>query len=438
MLEKIDLTKVFGAARNRGYDSVELYAESREETDIFLKGRLQETRLNSQSGVSISLSNGERNLHFFTNDISTEGVLSLVEETPSFAFSQTPLENRASSLQLKDQVQHLKTALRKSGANLDDALCPTLSYEGVVRHFEVCNAPDVIVSGHEEKAASQWKFGIRGGNEARIVTDSFARSSIKNFWEEFGETSLVPSLPHSWFNPWPSPMGKLAVIWKPKAFAQLLLPFLRAFEGDLVLKKMSILHQIEKAVPLHFRMQDTPDLKLSQWDHEGSPLSTTTLFAEGTAQTVACDRTVAHRLSIPLTGHARRESFLSPSCIGLWNAHLVPAKEEEALFHQLQRGIGIVDIDILDFNPFSGTIQIRVNDSFLIHHGEEGEALKPIEIETSLLSLLSSMTHFGKEIFRFGCNIKKGTQEILTEVNVPMALSPELDYPGEVSPNHYW
>lgn len=438
MLERVDLPKVFSAAQKKGYLHVELYAESRQETQITLQGRQQDTRLNAQEGLSLSLSNGASLQHYSTNQIDTDSLLSLVnEEPPSFTESSACMELSDSFL-LREKVQKLKTAMKKSGANLDESVAPFLRYQETVRHFEVCQTPDSIETGKEEKAEAHWQFNLHTKESSRAIHDLFARSSIQCFWEDLTESVMVPDLPKSWFNPWPSPRGPLPVLWKPKAFAQIALPFLRAFEGDLVLKKMSLLHQLEKGAPLHFRVEDLPDLSSSRIDHEGSARAKTNLFEGGMAKTVACDKFVAHHFSIPSTGHARRESFLHPSSIALWSTTLIGNREKKMRVEDFSQGICIDEVQVKEFNPFSGRINLEVTDAYLIHHGEEGEALKPVTLQMSLVELLSSMTEFGEEKNRFGCLIKKQGQDILTEVHVPFAFSPELDYPGEVPPSHYW
>lgn len=438
MLDKIDLSRVFNAAHKKGFTRVELYAEEREETEISLRGRLQDTRLNTQTGIALTLSDGEASRVLSTNQVSTKALLDLLDnQMIDFTEAQALPEPQDAHL-LKERVQILKTALRKSAANLDSPKAPELRYEDVVRRFEVSTDPSHIFQGVEESANAFWKFETEAQDQKRVIQDGHSRSSVGRFWESFSENSLVPKLPESWFNPWPSPGGPLPVLWQPKAFAKLLLPFIRAFEGDLVLKKMSFLSRMEEKLPLAFGVDDTPHVDRSHWDHEGSPLTQSTLFSDGVAKTIVCDKEIAELLQTSSTGHGRRESYLNQACVGLWNAHLKSGARQPDFLSKLAQGISIEDIVLEDFNPFSGSIQFQTKDAFLIHHGEAGEALAPARFKTSLLSILASMKEFGEMNECFGYTIRKQGQDVLTEVNVPTAFSPELDYPGEVSPQHYW
>jgi hypothetical protein len=113
-------------------------------------------------------------------------------------------------------------------------------------------------------------------------------------------------------------------------------------------------------------------------------------------------------------------------------------EETEEALAAMDWGLSVQDLEVIRFNPTTGEIRLRLDQVFLVHHGEEGECVEPFELESNLIVLLSKLTVFEREAKTTGLPVAKNHQRFLTELSVPAAVSRPLKIPGQVPLNHYW
>ena len=234
--------------------------------------------------------------------------------------------------------------------------------------------------------------------------------------------------------PWPMPSGNLPVHWSAEAMGKTLLPFIRAFEGDLVLGELSFLNKA--SLPLETALQIAESS--SGTDHEGIAHQPFTFFRKGQPTRLACDESTAKHFEVAPTGHCRRQSYRDKPTVGFWHPVVGSEAAEANLLQRMDRGIHVTDVEVLSFQPATGEIALNLKDCRLVHQGELGEALESTRLDTSLLQLIPSMKAFSQTQATTVMPIRKQKQSFLTQITAPEALSPELMIPGTVPSNQYW
>ena len=443
MLEQVDLDLIFGTAHKRGFIDCEVYAETRFHTEVTVRGRLDQTRCLTTGGVAITLFDGWSTRCLSSSDVSTAAILALLtgERRVYSEANETRNLVPAPFADMKEKVALLTASVRAAWAEEEELGSPSARFDGIVRHFEVVDTKGNRSEGCEEEAACSSSFTTQIAGKPASFTHDFSLPSIDRFFDELRTRNRLAERVRRALRirtPWPAPRGELPVVWSARATAKLCLQFLRAFEGDLVLRNLSFLNETSLPLELAFGLEERAPGGDGRCDHEGSRLRPGSIFRCGRPTALACDNRIAAELSVPTTGHCRRQSFETPSTIGFWSPRLVPSATEPSLLDGLARGLSVHDFDVIRFNPASGEIRLRLSDVFLVHHGEEGEAVAPIEITMELPDLLQRLERFSALEESQGFFIHKGQQRFLTEVTAPASLSRPIAIPGSVPLANYW
>lgn len=307
------------------------------------------------------------------------------------------------------------------------------------RRYQVARGDGDGVSGIEQSAeiVATWNFqGTDGKHEHQWER---ARASIRGLIEEAQSgAGLVNAVKASMQQKtrWPAPRGNVPVLWSARAVAKLQMLFLRAFEGDRVLRGHSFLTDSDLR-DLAFTLEDRPPAAGEAFDHEGSPRRIVTLLRDGRPTALACNRRVAEELEVAPTGHARRQSFESTATVGFWHPHLEGRNKGANLLPSMDHGISVHDFEVVRFDSTSGEAELRLN-AVLVHHGAEGEALEPIVLRVPLLELMASLREFEEARLTTGLAVGKQSQRVFSEVTAGRALSRPLLIPGSVPLHHYW
>lgn len=457
MLERIDIDKVFSAARSRGYTIAEIYAETsyRSTVDIHAvsirgriighhEGKIEDVRLTTTGGIALRLSDGRMTRQLATNTISTRALLQLLgdaaaDSAPREAALQ-PEEFPFGGMQEKVRaLGHVSRAVL--GMEGDGVKLPRFQYRDTVKYFEVVTSSGLTTQGREEavEAAALWALE-KDGKLHHFRHETFADQIEKTLSDFTKRNPFQRRIENSigLLSPWPAPQGNIPVLWSPRALSKLVLQFLRGFEGDLVLGNLSFLTELALPLSLPFSVYDTPDTGRLPCDNEGSPRRKVAVFQEGRPKALACNNSVAEELQVPSTGHCRRESLYAAPTVGFWNPVLHAPQASGDLLLGMDWGISVRDLDVVRFHPTSGDIELKLTEALLVHHGEEGEWIAPVTISVNLLDLLQGLQQFGEHSETTGLQCAKRQQKFITEVSTPAAMSEPLPIPGDVPLNNYW
>lgn len=415
MANRTDLSRLFHLAQGKGLSATEVYAERFYCAVIEHSDRSHETRLLAGQGVCVRGQRGE----VFVEELG--------DETPADLPSPgKPLPAEALST--------LKT-LQRSLGELSLPRPAKWRLISQARSFAVAHEPDASTAESEEAAqvSVEWL-----GADGKIHRDERCRSTLTALLDDLaGPNPFLDSIRRtlSRAEPWPAPRGDCPVHWSQRAVAKICLPFLRAFEGDRVHRSRSFLASISSPLGFSFSVEDAPELK---FDHEGAPTKRTAVFDGDTPRNLFVDQALARLLGVQPNGHCRRDSFRSMATVGFWHPRLEGKRATTGPLGGLNWGLSVRDLEVLDFDLTSGRIRLSLDDTKLIHHGQEGEAIAPILLETNLLDLLRSLSAFSTDSRTTGFHVPKMGQTLPTEISTPSALSERVPIPGQVPLQYYW
>jgi len=407
MLERIEISS-----------DAEIYADTRAETVITLRGKLVETRVEISGGLRMKSKHGDCDEVRLTTDLT-----------------QTPLPNHPQPLS-EENLTQIVTLVRQLFPDHPRLIYRTLRLTLTSHHYEVLCPGGNLQRAVEEKASLETEWGVR--EKEKTVT--FREVSARRNWRELvndlksgqwlSETIALTLRPAP---VWPVPDGDIPIYWSSRAVAKICLPFLRAFEGDSLLDGNSLLVDWPKDIALPFTIEETPATSV---DHEGQLTKPIRLFDGRRPRALLVDKALAGSFAVESTGHARRGTYREKNQVLSWGAEIVAAVDTIATLPDW--GISVRDVDLSEVNSRTGRLSIRLRDARLLHHGTEGEAIEPITLEISLVDLMRSWRAFSKDTETFGQLLSKHAAFHLTELKAPAALSPQVRLQGQVPPEHYW
>jgi predicted Zn-dependent protease len=440
MLERIDIDRIRRTLKDRGFEAWEIYAESRTLTRMTAEDRLIASRSATTTGLSVRVSSAEGHRQFSTYRLDTEGVLAALGEgepsaRPAPIAPPSPLEAMGA------RSQRLNQLIRSTWPDSEGHRLYQLCFDSEIRAFERVGEDGQTSRGSEEWAGATAEWGIERDGKLIAAREELWAAGIDSFldiWHERNPFRARTERLLRQANPWPAPAGDIPLYWSQAAVARLAHLFLRGFEGDLVLENRSFLIELPLPLPLPFSLFETEEQGGPSVDHEGAPRKALALFRDGQPRALACNRRVAEQLSVPSTGHCRRQSFLHPPQVGLWRPAVLGNERVTSPLSQLTWGVGIGDFAVESFDPATGDVTLELTDARLIHQGELGEAIERLRWPTNLMKLLGSFTLMSEATDTFGFPILKKGSRWVTEVSAPSALSPSVSLPGAVPPSHYW
>ncbi len=398
----------------------EIYSEETHSVTVAFLGRADDIRFTTRRGTAVrAVENGIYRQTF--------------SAAPGFPETKPPAELAEAASTL---LQLARSAFAVQNENLQ---APYVSATLTSRRYQVAHGDGEPVSGVEQSAEILATWNFLGNDGKRENQWERARGSIRGLIEEVQSAAgLAPAVKASMHakTRWPAPRGSVPVLWSARAVAKLQMLFLRAFEGDRVLRGHSFLTESDLR-DLAFTLEDRPPAAGEAFDHEGSPRRIVTLLRDGRPTALACNRRVAEELEVTPTGHARRQTFENVATVGFWHPHLEGLHRGPALLPAMDHGISVHDFEVLHFDSASGEIELQLN-AVLVHHGAEGEALEPIALRVALLELMGSLREFEETRLTTGLAVGKQSQRVFSEVTAGRALSRPLLIPGSVPLHHYW
>ena len=407
MLERIEISS-----------DAEIYADTRAQTTITLRGKFVETRIETSGGLRLKSRHGNCDEVRLTSDLT-----------------QTPLPNHPTPLS-EESLTQITNLARQLFPEHPRLVYRTLRLTLTTHHYEVLCPGGDLQRAVEEKACLETEWVVREKDGTRTFRETSARRNWKELVNDLkpgqwlGETIALTLRPPP---VWPVPDGDIPIYWSPRAVAKICLPFLRAFEGDTLLDGRSLLADWPKDVALPFTIEETP---VPAIDHEGQVTRPLVLFDGRRPRALLVDKTLAGTFAVESTGHARRGTYRERNEVLSWGAEIVAAVEAVATLPEW--GLSVRDVELSEVNPRTGRMSLRLRDARLLHHGVEGEAIEPITLEISLLDLMRSWRAFSKDTETFGQMLSKHAVSHLTELKTPGALSPQVRLQGQVPPEHYW
>lgn len=404
-----------------GFTFSRIYIEKSEWCSIDMTPLGENVQCVSGGGISIQSFNGVSYQTFVGNSLSGDVILSSLKgkRMPVGALhTSKPGLNT-----IHENLRKLKAFSKEIGERGF-----SYSFQESRKYFEVADFSGLRGDGNESHVTFKcWRES--GGSHHRVPIFKRDFQSKEALFEKMGEWDESTFV---WDHQgWPAPSGTFSVVWSHNALSKLILCFLRIFEGDLVLRGGSILSKISGKLPFHFALSE--ETLVPSFDHEATERKKMKIFEEGTPKTYICDRRTGERLKCESTGHCRRESFRSNPTVSFWAPQLEPYQTLKDVNSAIQSGIRVDDIEVIHFEPSTGKIIFDFSSAHFIHHGEKGERMAPLLIQSNLLDILATITHFSCTQETVVLEQLKDGQKLKVFLRTPEGLSHSFDLPGSQS-----
>lgn len=327
-----------------------------------------------------------------------------------------------------DRAREIEQTCRRILLDLGNLTEFKARYEETNKFFLFAKSSSGLHEGQENLACFTVEFSAQKGDQTRHFKFKRGRTDFDSLRSDFEKTFMSrENLEKALQQPWPAPKGSLGILWSASCVAKLLLHLLQFYE---FLSQTS-----DSFESLVNQFPQTAFQVIDNWkqgnrvDVEGRP-RTETLLVDG-------GRFVGPFNEL-LPGFSRRHSFRDFPITAPWEPALFGRERDSNVLSQLGNGLSIRELDVLDFQPSTGRISLRISEAALVHQGVEGEFIDSVRWELSLLELLSSFKLFSDSSYPHPLIWYRSGQQLFVEVTTPEALSPALEFPGSVPLSHYW
>lgn len=416
ILDSLDFEAIFCAAKNSHYSNIEICFEKKQFSSFKILDKIESNEFYSTQSTLVRLYKDEEQQDFIIHLPDTKKLIALIENRNPFSEQRTPYPYAKvpppNFLAFKQRTQTFSQMVKNScleSLGIQKTRFSYLETETYLESFSMKN-PELKIF---EETSLEWNTTWRYQDKHHSLR--FTQNNPKKFFDWIKkENPLKEAVEKSRTHKilWPAPKGEINIFWKAQALAPLYLFFARAFEDDLIKNQRSFLASIE-TLTLPFDLKDFRENELTLWSNS---LKQNTLTIQ----------------------HSRRTHVFSPETICLKNPKIISHKSSNNILSNLQKGLLVSEIEVLNFNSKTGDIEILLSEMRLIHQGILGEFLEPVTLETNLMTLLKSLCEFEEKSRSIGFNIQKHQQNFIVEVDCSDAISNEVPIAGTVEQSHYW
>lgn len=233
---------------------------------------------------------------------------------------------------------------------------------------------------------------------ARLDLDRLARESVAEA-VAFLDAQSIPS-------------GKMRILLRPDAAADLMETFSGVFSADAAQKGLSLLCSKEgkQIAASCVNLVDDPLLPNGYasraFDEEGVASRKNTIVTEGRLNTLLHNLKTARKQGVSTTGNAARVSVAGPMTVAPSNFHILPSElSREALYQNAGDALLITDFMGMHSgaNSVSGDFSLGVK-GFLIRNGKIDRPVNQTTVAGNFFELLQSIEYVGNDLeFGVGC-----------------------------------
>jgi hypothetical protein len=385
-INPIDIETLFDAAQRHQIENPELCQEREIRATLRLSDKAEQTIYESFQNTTLTVSKDSRKQQIQLQSVDLSPFLSFIERgelseiTHSFNAPPppNPISFPLSELIVLTRESLLHRTLYKSLA--ESFVGPIQAEITLSHHFFEAHYEKEHFSKEETQAkiTVNWQWQKEGNTSTFTLSES--RHSYAELFQLLKSGELREEIIKSLESPslWPVPEGKHNILWTEKTFAELLLPFLRAFESDSFLENPNYLGSPEAVLPRTLLIEEKPEP--SQVDFEGALRKASPLLAMGKIKGLACTKSTAALMQVNSTGHSRKNFFTDQKIPGFFNLQITGVHSEPDILSSLESGIQADKIQWVKFNPQTFSGEIDILRARLVHQGKLGESLTPFRL----------------------------------------------------------
>jgi PmbA protein len=271
--------------------------------------------------------------------------------------------------------------------------------------YVVFNSNGVQASEDHTDATLSCDVTVKDGDEMNSDYDLTSGRDLKQLDTRVGSRAVARAM---------KTLGKVnietgvyPVVLSPRAVGTMIAASIaRAINAEVVQQGMSFLGEKLRTsiAPSHFTLVDNPRMETgsralsTSFDGEGFPTSRKMLVNAGVLETFLHNSYTAGKGKVNNTGNAIRSGYSSLPRIGVFNLHVLPARDHVVPDAQLLEGIktGIYFDQTYDSpNMATGDFSGMISSGFLIENGEITDPLSQAAFGVNLLTLFQAIELYG-------------------------------------------
>lgn len=427
MIPLEDIKAALRAARERGGEFADIFAERRRSTVIYCEdNRIERVSSGLDAGVGIRVIKGDSTAYAFTNDFSREGLLEAARivshAMEGKAVDQAiDLRRRVPTVELKveerpDQVVVERKVAAVELANrvargVDKRVHQVaVSYGDVVQEVLIANSEGVLVE--DERVRTRLAVNAIASEGALIQTGYEALGGHCGFElisaEEAVERLALQAARRAvlMLGARPAPAGRMPVVLAGEAGGTMIHEACgHGLEADHIQKGLSVYAgRVGQKVASEL-VTVIDDATLPQrygsfrFDDEGMPGQKKVLIERGVLLGFMYDYLTARREGRPSTGNGRRESYHYRPIPRMTNTYIAAGNEDpEKIIRDVAYGLLVKKMGGGQVNTVTGDFVFDVSEGYLIQQGEVGPAVRGATLTGNGPEVLGRIERIGNDL----------------------------------------
>lgn len=454
----IDCERLLKRSLANGGDFAELYFEQRKGTSIICEAhKIEKFLITDESGIALRVVMGNRSAHAYTNDASSlnelaDTVASAVKSggfSGSISLTKRPISSVV--LMKVDPVtvdpQEKIALVQKAEAvawDMDSTVIQVkVMYGDGSRKVFIANSKGFIA----EDSRDSLIFVVQGivARDSLMETGYEPVGGTRGFEllketppEEIAQRAIRRAL--NTIKARRAPAGTMPVVLSSEAGGTMVHEAIgHGLEADLAGEGLSVYsgkigQQVASRAISVIDDGTIQGLRGSMGcDDEGSPTERTILVEKGVLKGFMTDLITAHKLGLPLTGNARRESYRHRPIPRMSNTMIEPGSlNPDDIIKKAHKGIFVKKMGGGQVNTVTGDFVFNVSEGYLIEKGKVGEPIRGATLIGNGPKILGSITLVGNDLgYGIGTCGKDGQGVPVADAQ-PTLLIPEITVGGEI------
>ncbi|MFL6139615.1 MAG: TldD/PmbA family protein [Frankiaceae bacterium] len=398
MLDESDVRDVLAAALASGGDWAEIYAERRDSTAIHLEDhRIEQLTSNRLQGAGVRVVKGTQSAYAHTNVLRRAALLdaakaaaagiagdrpvSVADLTRTEPAVRHPARLAPHQVGKADKVAIARRCEEAAWAEGTEVRQVSVSYADVAQRVLIANSLGQLAD--TTRIRTRLAASVVAARDGLVQTGFEGPGASKGL-EHFDEHppegigALAAQRALRLLDSVPMPAGQMTVVLSAGGGGVLFHEACgHGLEADAIGKDNSVYSRTrgERVGSELFSGVDDPTLPGAwgsyEFDDEGTPARSATLFDHGDQVGVLSDRISAHRIGARSTGHGRRQSYAHLPQPRMANSLVLPGSDDPAaIIADVTDGLYCVELGGGEVKSATGDFVFGVNEGYLIERGE--------------------------------------------------------------------
>jgi TldD protein len=425
MLDRDLVADVLGAARRRGGDFAEVFAEERSSTSIRLDdAKVEELTTGLDRGAGVRVVAGTSYGYAFSNRTDRDSLVEAAEAASAALRGDAPgavvdltrvdgpgrnrAERPAGDVAAAQKVAWLRELDQRARAVSEEVTQVTGIYFDSLQRRLIATSDGRWIEEDRPRIRMVAQVVAKRGDVIQTGWHGPAACAGVEFLDAHqpGDTGRIAAeRAVTMLGSIPAPAGEMAVVVANGCGGVLFHEAVgHPLEADAVDKEASVYRGLVGEKCASDLINGVDDATIANgwgsydFDDEGEPAARTVLFTDGVLQGFLQDRMRAAKMGVTTTGNARRESYAYAPIPRMTNTNILPGSTDPAdVIGGTDRGIYVTGLAGGQVNPATGDFVFGVSEGFLIEHGRITTPVRGANLIGRAIEVMSSVDAVGSD-----------------------------------------